>query len=505
MNSGFKSYAQENGGRVIVLFLLFLLALYNFYKAGLQGYLMVFGALPIIVIGCYLVFRFKMFAFWTLFFVNYFIMFITRHISIGIPASFPNELLELMLIALAIIEINELKFEKLANLMFLSVLLWFGFCLLEVMNNTCGLGYRFDLWYTGARLMSFQLVYAVMVCCIYVSTPKRVITFLTFWGFCIIFATYWVWKQRNIGFTDAERAWLFSPAGRSHNISSGIRYFSMFTDAATFGIHMAAASIAFFIFSITTKIKKHKIYFIIIGILSLWSMFTSGTRTGIFCFILGGMLYIVVSKNIKIATSVSIVGLLLVSLLAFTKIGQGNQMIRRMRTAFDRNDASASVRDINKEAISKYMKDAPWGIGIGLFVNDIPAWNKFRIVSSIPPDSEYVFIWVRTGVIGVTIFALLNALMLGGACYTSMFRIRSTSLRGIGAGFCCAFIAVQLGGYANQVLMQFPNVLIFYGGLSIVYVLPLMETSWNEWEAKEIAKQEEKKRLKLEKKRASRV
>jgi len=70
---------------------------------------------------------------------------------------------------------------------------------------------------------------------------------------------------------------------------------------------------------------------------------------------------------------------------------------------------------------------------------------------------------------------------------------------------CCAFISIQLGGYGNQVLMQFPNCLIFYGGLSIVYILPFMEKEWNEYEAKEIAKQEEKERLKLEKKKASRV
>ena len=53
--------------------------------------------------------------------------------------------------------------------------------------------------------------------------------------------------------------------------------------------------------------------------------------------------------------------------------------------------------------------------------------------------------------------------------------------------------------------MQFPNVLIFYGGLATVYLLPQIENEWNEWEAKLLAEQEERRRLKLEKKRASRV
>ncbi len=96
-------------------------------------------------------------------------------------------------------------------------------------------------------------------------------------------------------------------------------------------------------------------------------------------------------------------------------------------------------------------------------------------------------------------------LMFGGACYTVLFKLKTKSLIGIGAGFCSAFTAIQLGGYANQVLMQFPNALIFYGGLSIVYVLPYLEPAWIEYEKTLLSEQEEKKRLKLEKKLASRV
>ena len=75
----------------------------------------------------------------------------------------------------------------------------------------------------------------------------------------------------------------------------------------------------------------------------------------------------------------------------------------------------------------------------------------------------------------------------------------------MGAGFTCAFVSLQLGGYANQILMQFPNVIIFYGGLALVYIFPYIDKEYTEWEKKELEKQEERKRLKLEKKRASRV
>ena len=95
--------------------------------------------------------------------------------------------------------------------------------------------------------------------------------------------------------------------------------------------------------------------------------------------------------------------------------------------------------------------------------------------------------------------------MFFGAAHIVMFRLRSPSLRGIGAGLCCAFVSIQLGGYANQVLMQFPNCLIFYGGLSLVYVLPFMEEDWIKHEQEQLAIQKEKERIKEEKKRAKRV
>jgi hypothetical protein len=175
-----------------------------------------------------------------------------------------------------------------------------------------------------------------------------------------------------------------------------------------------------------------------------------------------------------------------------------------MRSAFDKNDASANVRDINKEAMKKYLRDAPWGIGIGMGGN-VPANNKYSKLSTIPPDSEYVNIWKLTGTIGVSVFAFCNILIFIGGCIIVLFRLQNKTLIGIGAGFCCAFVSINLGGYGNQVLFQYPNGLTFYGGMAIVYILPYLEPEWEEYEKKCIAKIEEKKRLKLEKKLAARV
>jgi hypothetical protein len=499
-----SEYTHENGGRVLLLFLLFLLSLYSLKSSGINGMAMV-SASPMIVIFVYLAFKYRMFTFWLLFVINYFVMFLVKENKMPLPASIPNELLEITMIAIAIIDLKETHFENLANIMLVALLGWCGFCILEILNDTCDIGIKIDAWFTGARLMAFQLLYAFIVFSLYITKPNRLYQLLFVWASFTLFSAFWCWKQIHIGWSSAEQAWLNAGGYRTHFVNGIVRYFSTFTDAANFGIHMAAAAAAFYIIAITNKVRKHKIFFGIVGIICTWSMFQSGTRTAIFCLIAGFLVFLVLSKSIKIIIPVTVVLLLFLGILIFTNIGQGNNQIRRMRSAFNRNDASANVRDINKATLAKYMKDAPWGVGIGIFQEDIPANNRLRIVASIPPDSEYVFIWVRTGIVGISWFVICNLLMLLGACSVVFFKIKNKSLMGIGAAWCAAFVSLHLGGYANQILMQFPNVLIFYGGLATVFTLPKFEKEFNEYEANQLSKETERKRLKLEKKLASRV
>jgi len=220
----------------------------------------------------------------------------------------------------------------------------------------------------------------------------------------------------------------------------------------------------------------------------------------------GIMVYVFLSKSFKIAVPITIVGAIMAFLLIFTTVGDGNQQIRRMRSAFDKDDASANQRSINQEAMKKYMKEAPWGISLAVGYQNAPANNKYTFMAKVPPDSEYVFIWIHTGVIGITTFLITTLMMWVGACWIVLFKLKSPSLTGIGAGMCSSFVAMQLGGYGNQVLMQFPNCLLFYGGLAIVYILPYLEEEWIQFEEEQLAIEAEKKRLKEEKKeRAKRM
>lgn len=501
-----SEYTHENGGRVIILFLLFCVAMYEFLTVGLPA-LAIVCILPLSIASFYFTFKWRMSTFWALIIINYFVQ-MKGVFFLPVPLSLPNEILQLLLLGLAIIDARESSnFERTLNPMLFALIIWCTFCIIEIFNDTCGLGINLATWYTGARLLAFQLLYIFLVFCIYISSPEILMRYLKLWAFLSLFSAIWTWKQQHIGLTEAETSFLYGRGQATHIIQGGtlIRYFSTFSDAANYGCNAAAASVSFIVFGITTKIKKYRWLFLTIAFLVIFNMFASGTRTAIFCMGGGLAVYIVLSKSFKIAIPAGIVIFLFFSFLAFTNIANGNQQIRRMRSAFSKDDASTKTRDINQETMRKYMRDAPWGIGIGMMSSNVPANNKYNLMANIPTDSEYVFIWLRTGTVGMTVFLITTFMMFIGACNIVMFKLRSRSLIGIGGGLCCAFVAIQLGGYANQVLMQFPNCLTFYGGLSIVYILPYLEPEWIEYEKKQLAKQEEKKRLKLEKKLAKQV
>lgn len=506
MNHALRTYAKDNGGRVSLLLLLFLLAIYEFITAGFPAFAVI-CAIPLLILLVITSFRYRMFLFWALIIINYFISW--RHCPLNsfLPTSVYNELIEIVLLVMVIIDVKGSRFERLGNIYLFTLIIWCGFCTLEVLNDTCGIGIDVARWYPTARQIGYQLMYCFLVFTLYITNSKILNKYLLLWGGLALFAAFWVWKQKYIGLTGIERAYIEGPGRGTHLIQNGtlIRYFSIYNDAANSGIGTASTAVAFTIFGITSKIRKYKYFFLATGLICIWAVFPSGTRTAIASMMAGFMAYIFLSKSFKIAIPVTIVFTIFVFFLAFTNIGNGNQQIRRMRSAFSKNDASANVRTINQQAMKKYMNEAPWGIGLAVGYKNVPANNKYTFMATVPPDSEYVFIWIHTGIIGITLFLILTGIMLLGACWIVFFTLKSPSLRGIGAGMCCAFVSQQLGGYGNQVLFQFPNCLVFYGGLTIVYILPWIEKEWIEWESKELAIQEEKKRLKLEKKLASRV
>ena len=157
-NKAIRTYANEHGGRVMILILLFLLALYQLFTSGFPAFAII-CTIPVILLAVIAAFHHQMLTFWLLIVINYILQWHNIKLPSGIPMSMYNEMLEIVLIALAIIEMKDTKIERLGNIMFFTLIIWGCYCTLEVLNDTCDLGINVGAWYSGARMMSFQLIY----------------------------------------------------------------------------------------------------------------------------------------------------------------------------------------------------------------------------------------------------------------------------------------------------------------------------------------------------------
>ena len=498
------TYKDFYGGRGVLLFLLFILAMFSFYSMGITGLALV-CLIPAGLIFFALTMKHQDGLFWFFFFINYFVMGLQRYGYIPVPVTLVTLGPQfLMLMSFIIVPRQNVK-NSMATPMLLGIIIWTLYLFIQLFNETCGLPISVFDWLQNVNFYAFYFILCYIIINQVVNTPKNVMKFLRLWAYFTLLATFWAWRQKTFGWDNSENAWLMGGAMRTHIIGGSIRYFSFFSDAANFGCNTGAAAAVFFVIALNTKLRKDKILFWIAGAASTYSFFSSGTRSGLMCFMVGISLYLILSKSVKLTSAVTATGAIFVFFLACTNIGNGNMQIRRMRTAFDPNDASKNVRDINKEALAKYLRDAPFGMGINIDESSIPAFNKFKVVYETSNDSTYVFFWQRTGIIGVYVFAFMNILILVGGCFVTLTRLTNRTCKGIAAALCCGFLGIQAGGYANHILLQYPNIVLFYGGMAIVYLLPAIESDFEAYESVEFQKQEERRRLKQEKKAQSRV
>lgn len=167
--------------------------------------------------------------------------------------------------------------------------------------------------------------------------------------------------------------------------------------------------------------------------------------------------FALISKNIKLMSAAAVGGICIYVFFAFTYVGESNYMIRRMRTAFRPNkDASYLVRKQNQKKLAEYLRNRPFGEGLGLGGVEARRFGS-RLTTTIPNDSTYVKIWTETGVVGILLYLLIYAGSLLWGCYCIMFKIRNDELRHLLTALACGIFGMMLSAYGNAFFTQFPT------------------------------------------------
>lgn len=152
----------------------------------------------------------------------------------------------------------------------------------------------------------------------------------------------------------------------------------------------------------------------------------------------------------------------------YTSIGQGNAQIRRMRTAFDPNDASLQVRIANQKKLKTYLASRPFGGGVGHGGVKAQRYLPNAYLSQVATDSGYVLVWVELGVVGLVLNLIILFYVVIKSSYQVMFRIRDPMLKLKMAALTSGMVGIMVANYGNAVLAQMPTSVLIYTSMALM-------------------------------------
>ena len=313
----------------------------------------------------------------------------------------------------------------------------------------------------------------LMIPLIFILFDKRkdLNVFLYIWAFFSILGTLKGIMQMTIGVDLFEQRWLDNGGAVTHILFGKLRVFSFYSDAGQFGASQGHTGVVFGILAMNKKDNlKVRIFYAITALMGLYGMMISGTRGAIAVPVMGAVLYIILRKNIKVMVLGLLAGIAVFVFFKYTSIGNSNYNIRRMRTAFDPNDASLLVRLENQRKLKDYMSTRPFGGGIGSAGNWGQRFSSTTFLANTPTDSWYVSIWAEQGIVGLILHLFILLYIVFKSSYIIMFKIRDDWVRAQMSALAAGLFGIMAASYGNGVLGQIPTGLLIYSTMAYLFL-----------------------------------
>jgi hypothetical protein len=447
-------------------FLGFLLAL-SAWITSLTGIVagMAFIVLPFVFLYLYLLFRNPIIGLYTAISLGFILLGIGRYIS-GIPIGLAMDgILILTLIALIFNRFYEkIDWTPAKKDITLLAVIWFGYALFQIVNPEAR---SFSAWFSG-RGISFYMLLLIPLTLLFIDSDRKLNLFFYIWGFFALLVTLKGIMQLKVGVDPWEQAWLNEGNFKTHILFGKLRAFSFLSDAGQFGANQAYSAVVATIVAMSQTKWRSKLFFIVVALAGFYGMIISGTRGAISIPLAGFTAFFVLRKNKTIMLTGFFLLITVFIFFKYTTIGQGNYQIRRMRTAFDPNDASLQVRLENQRLLKSYMASRPFGGGIGHGGVKAQKYLPNAYLSQIPTDSGYVLIWVEQGIVGLLLHLFILFYVVGKSSYLIMFRIRDPILKLKMAALTSGMFGIMVANYGNAVLGQMPTSILIYTSMALI-------------------------------------
>ncbi len=351
--------------------------------------------------------------------------------------------------------------------------IWMAYILLQVVNPEAKSG---EAWLYAMRGVALYQWLIIPVLFLLFNKPKDLHTFFIIWGILSLLGTLKGIQQFHFGLDSFEQRWLDEGGAITHILFGKLRIFSFYSDAGQFGASQAQAGIVFSILALFKRFKiKLKAFFILVALAGLFGMVISGTRGALAVPFIGGFMYLILRKNLKVLLIGVSFGIATYFFFAHTTIGQGNAEIRRMRTAFDPNEASLQIRFLNQQKLKGYLASRPFGGGVGATGNWGQRFTPNTFLANTATDSWYVTIWSDTGVVGIVFYLFMIFFILITGMYNVMFKLKDELLKVQIIALTCGMAGIMAASYGNGVFGQMPTGIIIYVSMVFMFISPQMD------------------------------
>lgn len=360
------------------------------------------------------------------------------------------------------------NYKYLKNPFVYGIAVWTIFTILEIANPESRSA---AAWFYAVRGTSLYMIQLIILTILLLNDREGLKTFLRIWIIWSVIAALWAMKQSYIGLNGAEQAWMDAGAYKTHMLFGKLRAFSFYSDAGQFGAAMGHILLVCIVLALGPFPGRQKLMYTALSVLFFWAMAISGTRGAMFVPLSGIMVYLFLSKNFKILSiGVAIVAVLF-CLLKFTKVGQNNYQIARMRSGLDPNDPSLQVRLQNQQKLSGYLASRPFGGGIGASGYWGLRFSPGTFLAETPTDSWYVKIWADTGIVGLYLhIAVLLSFVATGVIL--IFKMKNDLvLRQIAAALFAGFVGVAFASYSNAIIGQTPSCVVVFMSLGFIWLI----------------------------------
>jgi len=471
-NSNVGSSRLANLNVIAPVILLVLLATLVIAKTGVLGFGFCLSFLFFISL-VYKIFDTPKFGIYLLIVLSFFVTGVARYIPAPWGLSIDG-LLMLVYLALFFKGFSEkIPWNSAKSSLTLLVTFWMGYIFLQIGNPEAQ---SIEAWFYAMRGLALYQWLAIPLLFMLFNNQKDLHIFFVIWGVLSILGTLKGIQQFQFGVDPFEQRWLDQGGAETHILFGKLRVFSFYSDAGQFGASQAHAGVVFGILALFKKGNlKLKLFFAFVALAGLFGMLISGTRGAIAVPALGGIMFLIVRKNAKALILGGIFGIAVYIFFAHTSIGQGNAEIRRMRTAFDPNEASLQVRINNQKKLSSYLVSRPFGGGVGATGNWGQRFTPHTFLANTATDSWYVMIWADTGVVGLTFYLIMVLFILFKGAYNVMYKIKDDWLKAQITALTCGMAGIMMASYGNGVFGQMPTGMLMYVGMVFMFVSPKID------------------------------